>query len=180
MTQIHTASAGLTTTLRMVGTLVVRVLEAKSGRLLKTVMKRNTITYDAGNIVRSLLAQRATDPSPSSYAFGSMRFGTSTVAPTRADTDLLGEVFTVRKQLLDVQKLDGLSGVITLSATLASGDGNGSVFTEAGIFTHGASNWNDPVAAGGFVKMFSRQIHAALTKNSSVVFDYDWTFQFTT
>lgn len=164
--------------MRMVGTLTIHVRDADTGRVLRTVQKRNTITFDAGDIVRSLLAQRATDPAPAEYSFGSMRFGTSATAPTRSQTDLITEISAVRKELLDGQKTDGVSGEITLDATLASGDGNGNTFQEAGVFTLGAGVYS--ANPGGSLKMFSRQIHSGLAKTAMVVFDYNWTFQFTT
>jgi hypothetical protein len=162
----------------MVGTLTLHVRDARTGRVLRTLRKRNTITFDAGDIVRGLVAQRATDPAPGEYKFGSMRFGTDNTAPVRADTDLIAEIVSVRKQLTDGQKVDGVSGEITVDATLQSGDGNGNTFQEAGVFTEGAGAFDANV--GGSLKMFARQVHGAVAKNSGLVFDYSWTFQFTT
>lgn len=163
---------------RLSGTLTVRVRDVRTGRIVRTVQKRNTITFDAGDVVRSLLAQRASDPAPAEYRFGSMRFGTDNTTPTRSDTDLIGEVTSVRKELTDGQKVDGITGEITLDASLQSGDGNGNTFQEAGVFTYGAGAFN--ANQGGTLKMFSRQVHAPLAKTAGLVFDYNWTFQFTT
>lgn len=164
--------------MRMVGTLTIRVRDVKTGRILRTLVKRNTITYDAGDIVRALLAQRATDPAPGEHKFGSMRFGADNTTPVRADTDLIAEVVSVRKELTDGQKTDGVSGEITVDATLQSGDGNGNTFQEAGVFTQGAGLYDANV--GGSLKLFARQVHGAIAKTSGIVFDYNWTFQFTT
>jgi hypothetical protein len=164
--------------LRMVGTLTIRVRDARTGRQLRILQKRNTITFDAGDIVRSLLAQRATDPAPEEYQFGSMRFGTDSTAPTRSQINLISEVLGIRKELTDGQKNDGLSGEISLDASLLSGEGNGNTFQEAAVFTLGASTYD--VDVGGSLKMFSRQVHAPLAKTSGIVFDYNWTYQFTT
>ena len=161
----------------MRGILTVRVRDAKTGHVLRTLTKKNTITYNGGNHVRSLLAQRATDDAAAELAFGSMRFGRSTTAPTRNDTDLLDEVVAVRKQLLDADKVDGIDGELTLQATLGSGDGNGNTFTEAALFSAGPT-WNGNV--GGTLRMFSRQLHAAIPKNSAIVLDYSWTIQIAT
>lgn len=163
---------------RMQGTLTIRVRDVRTGRILRTLQKRNTITFDAGDIVRALLSQRATDPAPAEYRFGSMRFGTDNTAATRGDTDLIGEIVSVRKELTDGQKVDGVTGEITLDASLQSGDGNGNTFQEAGVFTHGSGTYD--ANQGGTVKMFSRQVHAPLAKTVGLVFDYNWTFQFTT
>ena len=164
--------------LKLKGTLVVRVRDAVTQRVLRTVIKRNTITYDAGNIVRALLAQRAADPAASAYKFGSMRFGVGTTTPLRSDVDLEQEVTGVRKELTDVQKTNGGSGEITLTATLQASEGNGYTYSEAGVFTLGSGSYNDN--QGAPLLMFSRQVHTPLQKTSSVTFNYSWTFQFTT
>lgn len=162
----------------LIGNITVRVRDVKTGRILRTVSKRNTITYDAGNVVRALLAQRATDSAASAYSLGSMRFGTSSVAATRADTDLIAEVSAVRKELTDGVKLDGATGELVVQATLASGDGNGNTFQEAGLFTLGTGTYNDPV--GTPLLMFARQVHAPLAKTVGIALDYEWALQFTT
>jgi hypothetical protein len=164
--------------LRMIGTLTIRVRDARTGRQLRVLQKRNTITFAAGDLVRSLLAQRATDPAPAQYQFGSMRFGTDNTTPTRAQTDLIGEVVGIRKELTDGQKVDGVSGEITLDASILSTEGNGNTFQEAGVFTLGAGTYD--ANQGGTLKMFSRQVHAPLAKTTGIIFDYSWTFQFTT
>ena len=163
--------------IRMIGTLTIHVRDAKTRAILRTLTKRNTITYDAGDVVRSLIAQRATDYAPATLQMGSMRFGTNNTAPTRSDTDLLGEVVPVRKQLLDVNKINGVSGEISFQTTLQATDGNGNTFNEAGLFTRGAT-WNDSV--GPSLLMFSRQIHGDIAKTSGLELDYNWTIQFTT
>lgn len=164
--------------MRMVGTLTIRVKDARTGRQLRLVQKRNTITFAAGDIVRSLLAQRATDPSPSEYSWGSMRFGTDNTPASRGQTDLITEVVGIRKELTDSQKNDGVSGEITLDASIQSAEGNGNTFQEAGVFTLGAGLYNANV--GGTLQMFARQVHAPLAKTAGIVFEYNWTFQFTT
>jgi hypothetical protein len=162
----------------MIGTLTIRVRDARTGRQLRVIQKRNTITFEAGDIVRAMLAQRATDPSPTEYKFGSMRFGTDNTTAIRSQTDLITEVIGLRKELTDGQKVDGISGEISLDATIESTEGNGNTFQEAGVFTIGSGTYDANV--GGTVKMFSRQTHAPLAKTSAIAFDYTWTFQFTT
>lgn len=165
--------------MRMKGTLVIHVRDAKTDRVLRTVHKRNTITFDAGDIVRSLLAQRTppADPAPAEYSLGSMRFGTSTTTPTRFDTDIISEVTSARKELTDAKKTNGVQGEISLQATLGTSDANGYTLTEAGLFTR-STTWNN--AVGGSLLMFARQVHAAISKTSSISLDYTWTLQFTT
>lgn len=162
---------------KMVGVLTIVVRDVITRKPVRTIVKRNTITYNAGNVVRALLAQRATDYAVAQLQMGSMRYGTDNTAPTRDDLDLLGEVTAIRKELVDVNKLNGVVGEISFQTTMLSSEGNGSVFTEAGLFTRGAT-WNADV--GGSLLMFSRQIHGAITKTSSFELDYTWTIQFTT
>ena len=159
------------------GFLYVRIRDAKSHRVVWQWGKRNTIMLSAGDVVRSLVAQRATDPAASQLALGSMRFGTSDTTPTTADTDLWSEVTTVRKQLSDARKVNGVTGELTLLATLESAEGNGYTYAEAGLFTTG-SLWSGDV--GGHLSLFSRQVHPAQPKTVGQVFDYEWTLQFAT
>lgn len=161
---------------KLSGILQIKVIEVKSNKLLRRIIKRNTITFDAGDILRDLLAQRATDYSASQLKLGSMRFGTDGTVPTRSDTDLLGEITAARYQFQDVDKVNGISGELTVSATMGSGVGNGYTYQEAGLFTNGAV-WNDNV--GGSTKCYSRQVHSSIAKTSSLSLEYAWTLQFT-
>ena len=171
-------SLNFRSSLKIIGTLTIHAIDVRTGNVVWTFHKRNTIVYDASNIVRSLLAQRtpAADPAPAEYSWGSMRFGTSGTVPTRYDTDLLAEVSTARKQLTDDKKVNGITGEITLQATLGSGDANGYTLREAGIFTQ-STLWSADV--GGTLKMFSRQVHPAYEKTSALQLEYGWVMQFT-
>ena len=164
--------------LKIIGTLTIHAIDVRTGNVVWSFHKRNTITYDASNMVRSLLAQRTppADPAPAEYSWGSMRFGTSGTAPTRYDTDLLAEIGTARKQLTDDKKVNGITGEITLQATLDVGDANGYTLREAGVFSFGTT-WDADV--GGTLKMFSRQVHPAYEKTSALRLEYGWTMQFT-
>jgi len=162
--------------LRMIGILRIRVRDVATGKVLRTIIKRNTITYDAGDIVRALLAQRATDTPAAQFQFGSMRFGTSSTATSRNDTNLMAEVTAVRRQLTDLEKLNGGSGELTLHAFMEGTAGNGHTYREAGLFTVGTL-WSADV--GGSLMCFARQLHAAIEKTASVALEYDWTLQFT-
>jgi len=162
--------------IRMHGVLTIHVRDVETRRILRTVVKRNTITFSAGDIVRALLAQRATDDPVAESQLGSMRFGTSATAPTRYDTNLLGEVSTVRRELTDAKKINGVSGELTLRATMESSAGNGNTYKEAGLFTQG-TGWSGAVS--GSLLLFARQVHAAIEKTASVALEYNWALQFT-
>lgn len=167
-----------TSRFKMKGTLIIHVKDA-DGRLIRTVHKRNTITYNAGDAVRALLAQRTTDPAATELALGSMRFGMSNTAATRYDLDLLNEAVGARQELDDSHKVNGVSGELSLQATLGTGDANGlpNPLQEAGLFTRGTV-WNNNV--GGNLKLWARQVHAPILKSSAISLDYNWTLQFTT
>jgi hypothetical protein len=160
----------------MIGTLTIHVRDVRTGRVIRVWKKRNTITYDAGDVVRDLLAQRATDYAPAELQLGSMRFGTNATAATRGDTNLLNEIASVRRQLTDLHKLSGGVGEISLHATMEGSAGNGYTYREAGLFTKGTV-WNADV--GGSLQMFSRQVHPTIEKTAAVALEYDWTLQFT-
>lgn len=162
--------------LRMHGTLTIHVRDAKTRRVLRTIVKRNTITFAAGDIVRALLAQRTTDDDPAELQLGSMRFGTSNTAATRYDVDLLAEVSSVRRELTDSEKISGVTGEISLRATMEASAGNGNTYREAGLFTRGTA-WNGAVA--GSLQCFARQVHASIEKTGSISLEYNWTLQFT-
>lgn len=162
--------------MRMIGTLTIRVRDVRTGRVIRVWKKRNTITYDAGDIVRDLLAQRATDYAPAELKLGSMRFGTNATTPTRGDTNLLNEIASVRRELTDLHKLNGGVGEISLHATMEGSAGNGYTYREAGLFTKGVT-WNADV--GGSLQMFTRQMHPSIEKTSAVALEYDWKLQFT-
>jgi hypothetical protein len=162
--------------MRMIGTLTIRVRDVRTKRVLRVWRKRNTITYAAGDIVRDLLAQRATDAAPAELKLGSMRFGTNDTSPTRGDTNLLNEIASVRRQLTDLTKINGGTGEISLHATMEGTAGNGYTYQEAGLFTNGVT-WNADV--GGNLQMFTRQVHPAIEKTAAVSLEYDWKLQFT-
>ncbi|MGD9210380.1 MAG: hypothetical protein PVI90_06365 [Desulfobacteraceae bacterium] len=162
--------------MRMQGILTIHVRDAKTTNVLRTIIKRNTITFSAGDVVRALLAQRATDASAAELCLGSMRFGISSTTPTRYDTDLQSEISTVRRELTDDKKVNGVTGEISLRATMEASAGNGYTYREAGLFTKGTV-WD--AAVGGNLQCFSRQVHAAVEKTASLALEYNWVLQFT-
>lgn len=163
-------------TLKLKGTLVIHVRQGDHGPIIRTITKRNTITFDASEVVRQLVAQRATDYVPAELMLGSMRFGTNNTTPSRYDTNLHAEDPTLRKQLTDSKKINGLPGELILQATITTSEGNGDTLCEAGLYTVGTL-WNG--AVGGSLKLFARQIHGSISKTSSISLDYNWTLQFT-
>lgn len=163
--------------LKLKGTLTIHVRQGDGGPIIQTISKRNTITFDASEVVRQLVAQRTTDYDPDNLKLASMRFGTNSTPPSRYDTNLHAEDPTLRKELTDAKKVNGLPGELILQATLLTTDGNGDTLCEAGLFTAGVGVWSDLI--GGSLKLFARQIHGAIAKTSAISLDYNWTLQFT-
>jgi len=178
----RTRNVRLYSGLKLHGALTIHVFNAATGSVVRTLSNPNTIVDNAKDVVRSLLCQRALgaggDPvNIYEYSWGSMRFGTSGTPPTATQDDLLAEVTTARKELGDVQKVNGTLGEVTLTATLESADANALVLREAGVFTRGPGLWSASI--GGSLKMFSRQAHAPIEKTSALRLEYTWVFQFT-
>lgn len=163
----------------MKGTLRVKVRDALTGEVLKTIEIRNKITFLAADILVELIAQRTTDPAPGKDLVYSMRMGSSNTAASRSDTNL--GAFVIGKALGDVDKVNGAQGEITFIATLASGDANGSTLREAGLFTAGAapSTSDTPGTSPGVTRMIARQVYPDVPKTSAIVVDYSWTIAFT-
>lgn len=166
-------------TLPMRGTIEMTVRDATTRKAIRHVTIRNKITFLAADILVELIAQRSTDPTPSKDLIYSMRMGTSSIQPTRADTNLGAFAFGVA--LGDVGKITIAQGEISFIATLEAGDANGNTLTEAGLFTAGASPSvsDTPGVLPGVTRMFAHQVYPGIAKTSSVTVDYSWTISFT-
>lgn len=168
-------------TIKMRGDLTIIVREAATGLVVKRIEIRNKITFLAADVIVELLAQRVTDPEASANAIYSMRMGTSNTAAARSDTDL--GVYLIAKELADVNKVTGVPGELTLSATLETTDANGETLREAGIFTKGDALVPTPSDAAGTVpgapRMLCRQTHPEINKSVSLSVEYSWRLAFT-
>jgi hypothetical protein len=150
--------------------------------ILSVWEKKNVITF-AG--VESLVKLQAPNA-----AFGvnvqlenqikSIRFGLSSVAPQRTDTNLISEAIVssnpVRIALVDASRTVGAAGTVEYTATMTSGVGNGVTYREAGLFTRGTTD--DPLTTSG-ATMFSRQVFSDQPKNSGVVLEFRWRITYT-
>lgn len=154
-------------TLPMRGDLVVRTRDARTGRVLRSYVIRNTITFVGMGVVAQLLSQRLADPAASTLKIASLKVGDGVTPPVRGDTVLVdGTPFTIT--LSDANKAPNILGPyeLRITATLGAGDANGKTLAEAGLFT----------AGGG---MFARQIHPGIAKTGAIAVDYDWRLSFT-
>lgn len=156
-----------TSTLPIRGDLRVRTIDVRSGRVLRTFLIRNTVTFVGMGVVVQLLAQRLADPAPATLKIASLKVGDGVTPPVRGDTALVdGAPFTIA--LSDANKIPNILGPYELRivCTLGSGDANGKTLAEAGLFTAGGS-------------MFARQIHPSIVKSAAIAVDYDWRLSFT-
>lgn len=169
-------------TLPLRGDLMVKVRSVKSGRILRTYVVRNTVTYLGMGTVVQLLSQRTAPPDdpPASLKLGELWVGDGVVPPVRGDTALSG-VIAAKVTLTDATKTPNIAGPIyelrllaTLPATGGVGiDGNGFTLTEAGLYTAGS------ISPAVTQKLFARQIHPAIAKTAAIAIDYDWRISFT-
>jgi hypothetical protein len=161
------------------GDICIKVKDAKTGKLLRKIEIRNTITFLFADVVLELLAQRAADPTAVNNSIYTLRVGTGSTAPTRADTNLGNPVFGMI--LTDPNKITGLPGELEITSTLESGDANGNTLSEAGLFTKGPStgSLDAPGATGVTPRLLARQIHPGIPKTSALTLEYSWKLSIT-
>lgn len=154
-------------TIPMRGDLTVRTRDAATGRVLRTYEIRNTVTYIGMGVLVGLITQRSIDTVPALLKIASLKVGTGTTPPVRGDSALV-DVAPFSIPVDDVNKTPNVSGPyeLRIGVTLGSGDANGKLLAEAGLFT-----------AGG--QMFARQVHPAIQKEAAIAIDYDWRIAFT-
>lgn len=163
----------------MIGHLSVTTRDALTRRVIKTLTIRNKITFLAADVLVELLAQRSTDSLATRQLVYSMRMGSSNTAAARSDTNLGS--YVIGKALGDAGKQNGAPGELKFIATLETGDGNGTTFREAGLFTAGASpsTSNSPGTTPGTTRLIARQVYPDVPKTSGIVIDYSWVIAFT-
>jgi hypothetical protein len=175
------------TTLDKVSTLPVRgdlrIIRrcAETLRILDVFEKKNVITFLGVEALVKLMAPNAAFGGnvQEESQFKSMRFGTDSLTPQRTDLDLANEAVSgtpVRIEFADSNRIVGASGTVEYTAQLASGDGNGVTYREAGLFTRGTDD--DPQTTTGEI-MFSRQVFPDQVKTAAIVLDFRWRITFT-
>jgi len=171
-----------TTKIPLRGDLRIISRDAQSLDIRSVWEKKNVITYKGTDSLVKLHAPNAALGANVQLEnqIKSMRFGLSSTTPQRTDLNLLSEASVsgnyVRVQLLDANRVIGVSGTVEYVATLASGYGNGVTYREAGLFTRGTTD--DPLTTSADI-MFSRQVFPDHPKNSSVVLEFRWRITYT-
>lgn len=172
-------STQLVTTVPMRGDLTIKVKDASTGTLIRTIEIRNKITFLAADVLVELIAQRATDPTVGNQKMYTMRMGTSNTAASRSDTNLGAPV--IGKVLNDINKITGLAGELEFTATLDTTEANGNTLQEAGLFTKGAGTGtlDAPGTTGAVPRLFARQTHPPIPKTAALTLEYSWRVAFT-
>jgi hypothetical protein len=151
------------------GDLTVSVRDVKSGRRLRRMEIRNTVTYLGMASLVQLLAQRSADPLPTTFKINELWVGEGNTPPTRGDTALADPLgFAFKVPVTDANKILSLTGPFELriAATLGASSANGKFLREAALYTAVPS-------------IFARQIHPQIEKTSAIAVDYDWRLSFT-
>lgn len=167
--------------LPMRGDLTVKVRSVQSGRILRTFVVRNTVTYLGMGTVVQLLSQRTAPPDHPAAALklAELWVGNGVVPPVRGDTQLsMGAPgFRDKITLTDATKTPNIVGPVyelRLLATLPSiTPANTFFLSEAGLYTAGSVS---PAVAQ---VLFARQIHPVIEKTAAIAIDYDWRISFT-
>lgn len=148
------------------GDITIKVTDRRTGRVVNTVQVRNKIVQSGLNALPLLLAQDETEFPASQCKLGSLRVGTSTVAPTIGDVGLHTPV-AAGNVTLDAVNLTTNGGVLTVQATLPEALNSSPVtLTEAGLFLVNGT-------------LFARQIHSSITTGPGLRMDYTWVLTFT-
>jgi hypothetical protein len=165
-------------TIKLAGHVVIRVLDAKTGRELRRISTKNLVTSLAKNVMAALLCNDNTIR----HQLWGIGSGNSNTAPTVGDTVLLGAKQFKKKY---TSRTFTEAGVVTLQTTYTMTEGNvlseGEDFTESALFTRGDTAWTTiPIGASANMTMISRQLHAPVHKDISNLLQIIWTFQIMT
>ena len=106
----------------------------------------------------------------------SIRMGSSQVDTASTYTNLVTPIIGYELAAVDIVLL-GAS--FTISRTMPLGEGNGTTFREAALFTKGDYSAGDPISAPELSTpqgtMFARKTHAGVAKTGLIQIRYDWT-----
>jgi hypothetical protein len=161
-------------TLSFKGEFTIRVRDAQTGEILREIKKSNLVCVGARESVLKLISQQTTPDDYVLTKLWAIYSGTGTTPPTTTDTAL--ETVAFKKACDQPFTVNLSAGWVEMQMTMESGEGNGNIYTEMGLFSRG--NNDDPTIAAGAL-MYSRQIHGAVEKSSSMSIEYTWRFQVT-
>lgn len=163
------------------GQLIVKVRDARTGKVKQIVDTPNTICVNGLNAMQFLLAALSTPASKTQDVnkIWAIYVGTDNTTPAYAQTDLISpEFYKAVDQPIstDVGGTPAVLGYALLECqmTMQSTEGNGYTYQEAGLFTRGTHASDDPSVGRTDVNMIARQLHAAIPKDSTISIEYTW------
>lgn len=128
---------------------IIKVQDARTGRTLQTIRRKNLVVLNGRNLIRDFLADGT------ALQVNTVKLGTGSTPPKSTDADLQNTVLT--DVLTQAVKADGK---ITFKYYLPSGSGNGNTISEAGLY------------AGS--TLFARVVFAGVAKTSSITLTVTW------
>ncbi len=161
---------------KLKGFLKVQVFD-KEGKEVYREEKDNLVCIGAKQAMERLLAQRTGTDHADYEKLWAMYVGTDNTPPVTTQTDL---VASVHRQHFDADPsidVGGVTGLVEMAMTIASGDANGNTLREVGLFSRGD---NDTPSLTTNQRMYARQIHGAIEKTAGFTVKYTWRYQITT
>lgn len=149
------------------GRVKIQSFDADSGRLNWEREDHNLIMLGIRDVLGELLVQQSLLPGARTVAdlqINSMQMGTSNATPTRSQTGLQSTP-VVTKVLAPANVSKTSDGVYVFNVTMLTSEGNGSTFTEVGLFSNDGT-------------MLSRQVHSPFLKDVTQTIQYTYTYVF--
>jgi hypothetical protein len=142
----------------MRGDLQIEVYDVNKQKTIRKHTIRNTITFDGTNSIINLWAQDGIDPTD--WEIDSLKVGSNSTPPTRADTGLGSLV--ISKTLGVGNRIKSLpTGELIIQVQLATTDAVGFTLREAGLFFKNT-------------KLGMRQIFPEIVKTSALTVAFTW------
>ena len=188
----------LTDSIKFSGELTIKVRDAATKKVLRTIETPNVICIGMLEALQRLMTfypETDWEADCESELYGivpkqeriwAMRAGDDNTTPTYSDTDLGNKIFWKRCDGINSKtgmsiNVGGVTGLLECQMTMESGEGNDTpnpVYKEVGLFTRGTDNDPDPSVTTG-ARLMAHQIHAAVEKDSSISIEYTWRIRIT-
>lgn len=140
----------------------VTVKDIKAGKILQVIKEHNLAVTTGKDLLRDFLYGDVVT------GLTYLAIGTDNTAAIAGDTTLGTE--TYRKVFTTTTKT---SATLNMMTYISSTEGNGNTIVEAGLFGNGATGSADSGT------LYSRVIHTAIVKTTSLGITYDWDVTFT-
>ena len=169
-------------TFSLYGVFGLTVFDISTGVPVKKlrIQKKNQITNQGRTAVLNLMCPYAyilLGGAQSELIISSLAVGVNPILPTAADdnttmTRVWHEPFDYGAGECSVVANPPNDFMLSISKTLPDTEVNGSILTEAGIFTAGTDPGNPMTSPGSF--LYARQVHSPIIKTATMTILYDW------